>query len=254
MYDQIEKALVKIKKKYNLVSIKQSFEDEGVSRETVNLVRNLTNKNNINHNIKIGGCEAKSDMNFCSQIRCNGIIAPMVETEFALKKFALSTHNLNLNAYFVNIETITAAKNIKKILAQDKKKFLEGIVIGRSDFTNSMGLSKKLVNSEQVLMEVTKVLKVAKSLKYKTTIGGNLSIESKYFINKLFKQKLIDNIESRNVCIKIDKKVINNFETTIHDMLLFEYELMNYSLNYFNKFAQIASERKIELENRFQKS
>ena len=34
----------------------------------------------------------------------------MVETEFALKKFALSTHNLNLNAYFVNIETITAAK------------------------------------------------------------------------------------------------------------------------------------------------
>lgn len=254
MFDQIEKSLIKIKKKYKLVAIKQSFEDEGVSRDVVNLIRNITYKNKINHNIKIGGCEAKSDMNYCEEIQCDGIVAPMIETDFALKKFIQSSQNIKINSYYVNIETITAAKNIKSILLQDKKKILTGITIGRSDFTSSMGLSKKLVNSTEVFNEIYKVLKIAKSFKYRTTVGGNLSIESKKFINDLYKKNLIDNIESRNVCIKVDKNSLNDFEKTIQDMLMFEYELMNFISIYHNKHMQTADSRKTELENRFQKS
>ena len=37
--------------------------------------------------VKIGGCEAKTDLYNCVKLGVNGVIAPMIETPFALLKF-----------------------------------------------------------------------------------------------------------------------------------------------------------------------
>ena len=68
-------------------SVKQSLEDEGATFEDIELMRKITSKAGVDLNVKIGGCEAKNDIYFCKQIRVNSIVAPMVESEYALRKF-----------------------------------------------------------------------------------------------------------------------------------------------------------------------
>ena len=77
-------------KKIGAVAIKQSFEDEGANYDEVKLMNEIVKKVNLDHNIKIAGCEAKNDINFCSDLRVDGIVAPMVESNYALTKFMQS--------------------------------------------------------------------------------------------------------------------------------------------------------------------
>ncbi len=42
---------------------------------------------NVDLNVKIGDCEAKNDIFFCKKIKSNSIVAPMVASEYALRKF-----------------------------------------------------------------------------------------------------------------------------------------------------------------------
>ena len=101
-------------KKHNVVAIKQSLEDEGASFEEIKIMRKITRKAGLQHNIKVGGCEAKTDIFFCEKIGVNGIVAPMVETSYGLRKFIqILTDNKKQNLY-VNIESINAFKNISK--------------------------------------------------------------------------------------------------------------------------------------------
>ena len=50
-------------------------------------MRKITKQVGLKLNIKIGGCEAKNDIFFCTSTKVDGIVAPMVESEYALKKF-----------------------------------------------------------------------------------------------------------------------------------------------------------------------
>ena len=49
------------------------------------LMRKLTKKANLNLNVKIGGCEAINDIIFCVSLKVDGIVSPMVESEYGLK-------------------------------------------------------------------------------------------------------------------------------------------------------------------------
>lgn len=51
-------------KKFGLVAIKQSLEDEGAGFEDIIIMRKLTKEINLKLNVKIGGCEAKNDIFF----------------------------------------------------------------------------------------------------------------------------------------------------------------------------------------------
>ena len=93
MNSKLKKNLVsEIKKLKNLglSGVKLSLEDEGSTFEDLRIMSKITKSLNINLNIKIGGCEAKNDINFCKSLNPNSIVAPMVESEYALKKFIQS--------------------------------------------------------------------------------------------------------------------------------------------------------------------
>jgi len=141
--------LKKLKKK-GAIAIKQSFEDEGASFEEIKIMRKITKKVNLKQNIKIGGCEAKNDINFCSKLKVDGIVAPMVESRYALDKFFQSIPKNNLSKLYVNIETITALRNLKKIFRSKYISKLDGIIFGRSDIAGSLNLKKKDVNSKKI--------------------------------------------------------------------------------------------------------
>ena len=69
-----------------VVGVKQSFEDEGVLFDDVVKIKRMCDSSNIFLSIKIGGCEAISDINNCLLLDTDKIVAPMVESEFALQK------------------------------------------------------------------------------------------------------------------------------------------------------------------------
>ena len=84
-------------------------------------------------NVKIGGCEAKNDIFFCKKISTDSIVAPMIESEYALKKFIQCAGKNKKNKLLVNLETNLSLVNLSKILNSNAFKLLDGIVIGRSD-------------------------------------------------------------------------------------------------------------------------
>ena len=149
-------------KKYNIVAIKQSLEDEGASFEEIKIMRKITRKAGLQHNIKVGGCEAKTDIFFCEKVGVSGIVAPMVETSYGLRKFIqILTENKRQNLY-VNIESINAFNNINKILKSKDFKKLKGLVIGRSDLAGSLNLEKSEVDSKRIFKLVKNLLRKIK--------------------------------------------------------------------------------------------
>jgi 4-hydroxy-2-oxoheptanedioate aldolase len=231
-----------------LVGIKQSFEDEGALLEDIKTIRKLTKLNNLKLSVKIGGCEAKSDIHECRYMEVDGIVAPMVETEFALQKFIESVSHISGIKFYVNIESKTAYENIDKILDSPSAKMLSGIVVGRSDFVKSYGHDKSFVNSDFIFEKTYEIMKKAKSYGLETLMGGNLSPKSVEFISKLKSENLIDYIETRNVIIKVDN--ISEIEDDIQSAIEFETIWLDYKSKKYKEISDSYYSRSQTLKER----
>jgi len=225
------------------VGIKQSFEDEGILFDDVVKMKRICSSVNAFLNVKIGGCEAISDINNCLLLDVDGIVAPMIESEFALQKFVEAIIlNINIDKrknikFYINIESKTAYENLDKILSSPSSKLLTGIVVGRSDLTKSFGYGKQNANSPEICEVVVDILKQSKDYGFRTLMGGNIGSSSINFIEDLHKRKLLNNIETRNVIMDLDKVKINDLDDLIKNALFFESNWLNYKASYYNRIG-----------------
>ena len=226
-------------KKQNIVAVKQSLEDEGASFEELTLMRQITKKASLKHNVKVGGCEAKTDIYFCEKLGVDGIVAPMVESNYALRKFMQIISKNKKQSLYVNLESIQAFKNINQMIRTKNFKKLRGIVIGRSDLAGSLNLQKSEVDSKKIFKLVLNLLKKIKRKKVTTKMGGSLTTRSLDFANKLYKMKLLDSVETRNIEIKLSDQVFNNFNKLIIDIFNFELEWIKYKQKRFSKTKNV---------------
>ena len=226
-------------KKQNIIAVKQSLEDEGASFEELTLMRQITKKASLKHNVKVGGCEAKTDIYFCEKLGVDGIVAPMVESNYALRKFMQIISKNKKQSLYVNLESIQAFKNINQMIRTKNFKKLRGIVIGRSDLAGSLNLQKSEVDSKKIFKLVLNLLKKIKRKKVTTKMGGSLTTRSLDFANKLYKMKLLDSVETRNIEIKLSDQVFNNFNKLIIDIFNFELEWIKYKQKKFSKTKNV---------------
>jgi hypothetical protein len=235
---------------YGIVGMKQSFEDEGVLLDDVITVKRITELCELHSYVKIGGCEAKTDLYNCVRLGINGVIAPMVETPFSLSKFTniISEYPNKADAYVV-IESKTAYENIDEILDNGQNK-LKGIIVGRSDFTLSYNLNKSEVDSDFIYNKVEEILGKAKKYNYITTMGGNVSTRSTQFIKDMYQKNLLNKIETRNIVIELNPQNIKTIDETIQKALDFEIEWLQYKLSLSSKLSNEYSERIGLLKNR----
>jgi 4-hydroxy-2-oxoheptanedioate aldolase len=250
MVIDLKESLETLAKNYGVIGMKQSFEDEGVLLNDVVAFKRVTEICGLQSFVKIGGCEAKSDLYNCIRMGINGVIAPMVETQFALSKFIdmMSDYSNRADAFIV-VESKTSYENIDDILKHGEGK-LKGIVVGRSDFSKSYNLSKSEVDSDFIYDKVEEVLQKAKQYNYITILGGSVSTRSTKFIKNMYSKGLLDRIETRNVVVELTKANIVTIDNVIQKALDFEIEWLNYKLSISSKLSAEYSERIGLLKNR----
>ncbi|WP_321507954.1 aldolase/citrate lyase family protein [uncultured Methanoregula sp.] len=221
-----------LRDKYGCEGIKSEFENEGSDYRDLILLRYLTAKTGLKMFIKIGGVEAFSDLKLALHLNADGIIVPMVESEFALIKSQnmiedlLGTNCEDFDVY-INIESKTAVEHLDAILST-MNSTMKGITIGRSDLSYSYG-RKSQQDSDFINHEVEKIVDMAKAHGVtKITVGGGISkqtFNNQYFINTIAPK--LSCIETRNVIL--GAKSIQNPDSLMY-ALDFEREYLNYKL------------------------
>ena len=212
------------------IELKISLEDEGLTFDQAVSIACQAHSNNVKVTMKVGGAEAISDMRFAKMIGSSGCVAPMIESPFALHKFinANNTHQFNFDNLYINIESKQAYESINDILNSSDAKYLSGIVLGRSDFISSFGMTKDKTDSSECYDKAVKIFEAAKSKDKITLMGGNINTNSQEFVTNLYEQKLLDYVETRNVKVKLSYSFLENYSDNLAKMLEFESSLLQY--------------------------
>lgn len=205
-----------------ILGLKAEFEAEGstfeemaaLTRYAVNLELGLT--------LKIGGCEAVTDLVQALSISPKQIVAPMIESPFAVRKFGQMMAKWDPRRSvrrMINVETISAVKLLPELLDACRDWGIDGIVIGRGDLTESMGLPRSEVDSSHVFAQVIEVIKRCDDLGLTVGVGGGVSPRSIEQMEELADYSSFSYFETRKVLI--EAKVPDKTKT-IRSALAFE--------------------------------
>ena len=242
--------LKELKSKYGVFEIKAEYENEGSRQTELMRLKDIAEKANLPIILKIGGVEAVTDIYNALSLGVKGIIAPMAETAFATSKFlkAIDTFvpkdNQKDIEFAMNIETITAYKNIDEILALKNINLLSSLTVGRVDFTGSLGADRSFPNSDEMFKYCTSIYEKAKKKGLKTALGGAISPDAKSFIEKLVSKNLIDKYETRKLVY--DKKAIEKISEGLPLGVKFELLWLKSKRRYYHRVKD-EDEKRIEM-------
>ncbi len=180
-----------LKANHHVIGIKAEFEAEGTRMEEALRLKEVVTKAGLDLIIKVGGCEAIKDMFDARVIGVKGIVAPMIETPYAMSKYVKAAHFVfpreerDEMEFFINVETKTGADNLDAMMAQPEFDDLSGVVLGRVDMTGSMGLSREDINSDAIFKIADEIARKMQTQGKKMVIGGGVSANSLPFFKNL---------------------------------------------------------------------
>jgi len=251
-------ALVDLKEHHHILGVKAEFEAEGTRMEEAIRLKEVVTRAGLDLTIKIGGCEALKDMHDAKVIGVNSLVAPMIESSYAMKKYiqstklAFSEDERNDIDFWINIETITGFNNIDSILELPEAEELQGIVLGRVDMAGSMGRSREDVNCEEIF-NIANVL-TAKAQKYnkKLAIGGGVFSSSLPFFNRLPKGSL-SKFETRKIIFDADALADKKVEEGILKAVGFELMWLKNKRDFYGMIHNEDNQRFLMLESCYKK-
>ena len=240
----LNKSLSDFTNNFKLFGLKSEFEGEGIAIEDLIFEFSRCERSNLTYLVKIGGCEAKSDISFLDHVGISAITAPMVETPFAMTKYHSAIEYCSFEHIGVTLETITACENVEEILSSGPK--LTNITIGRSDLAKSMNLAE--VDSDDVMNIVLKVAGIAKQRGLSTTVGGSINTKTiNLFRDSQLLQESVDFIETRKVIMPVEGFLEPN---ALDTALKFESLLLQRQINLREQASKHARKRNSQILNR----
>ena len=245
--NKIEKKMVEIlergKSLHGVVSVKAEFEAEGTRTDELLRLVDVSRAAGLPLTLKIGGCEAIRDLLEAKQIGVRYIVAPMIETPYALTKFIKAVELVYSEEeredidFLFNMETITAY-NHRDALVETAKGSLAGIVFGRVDFSGSMGLGRDGIESEEITNKVIDIARLTKTNGLDLVMGGAISSDALSSV-KAVQGEFLSRFETRKVVFRGDAVT----SATIQDGLLnaVHFELL-WLMNKRDYYANITKE------------
>ncbi len=242
--------LQKMRERYGILGVKAEFEAEGATFDEVLRLKLIAVASGVGLALKIGGGEDVWGIKQALKLNVSDIVAPMVETPYALqkylealKKFVQNDERPDIIAA-VNIETYKAYEQIDAIIAVGKAGGLESVTVGRVDFVGSMGLSRGEIDSLKVFEPTADICRKARAAGLRMTMGGGIEAGSYNFIAKLVAEGILDRFETRKVIFPVES--LPSFKGAILDAHLFELGWLENRRAFHNSTIQ-GDERRVQM-------
>jgi hypothetical protein len=260
--NQLEKRmvdrLIDLKENHHVVGVKAEFEAEGTRLEEAMRLKDVSLRAGLGLTLKIGGCEAIRDMFEAKDLGTVHMVAPMVETPYALKKYlgavklAISEDERGDMDFLINLETITACNNFDEMLKLPDIGLLDGVVLGRVDLTGSMNLSREDINSERVKGICLEMAAKAKAHGKTVVVGGGVSVHSLPFFLS-FPEGHLNRFETRKVVFSCPG-ALGNKEDAFLKAVEFELMWLKNKKAYYTQISREDDSRLQMMEERYRKS
>lgn len=216
--------LIELKNYHNVSGIKIEFETEETVLDELLMLKEIVSQANLNFTVKLGGCGSIKDISEAKKLSADTILAPMIESKYALKKYietvklVYSEEELKNIQLLINIETIDGFNNLNKIVHDENFTYISGIVLGRNDLVSSMQLDKKYVNSDEILNIANIIAKKVEEKNKMLIIGGCIDTSSIDFFKKIT-SKAFKKFETRKIIFNLTDTID---KTSIYKALEFE--------------------------------
>ena len=186
---------------HGVVAVKAEFEAEGTRPDEFLRLLELARRADVKVALKIGGCEAVSDLMSSRLYGVDHIIAPMVETPYALSKFIEAKDKIygldHSTKFLFNLETETTLRNLDRMV-EGARGSVDGIVFGRVDFTLSRGMPRGAINERSITDAVLRVATACAEANLELVVGGSVSTEAIAALREIRMIRL-DRFETRKV-------------------------------------------------------
>lgn len=250
-------ALKDLKENHHVAGVKAEFEAEGTRLEEALRLKEVVTKAGLDLTIKIGGCEAIKDMYDARTIGVTAIVAPMIESAYAMKKyvkavnFVFPKEESREMKFLINTETITGYNNIDETINSDEFKDVSGIVLGRVDMTGSIGLTREDINTDKIFDLAYNLSQKMQKAGKDFVIGGGVSAHSLPFFKKL---PYISRFETRKVIFNA-KDALNdkNADKGILKAVGFELMWLKNKREFYKMIFDEDAQRLTMLEDRYKK-
>jgi hypothetical protein len=216
------------KDEFGVLATKAEFEAEGTRTDELLRLLEIANKADIGLALKVGGCEAIRDMLEAKQFGVRYIIAPMVETPYALTKYiaakdkVFSPEEQEDVSFLFNLETINAYNNLQEMVKiAAGKPGCDGVVFGRVDFSGSIGTGRQGIESDEVSTAVETAAKACAEHGLQFVVGGAVSIDALPNLQR-FKAVYLDRFETRKVVFSSSALDSPNLSQALRQAVHFE--------------------------------
>ena len=249
--------LKKGRDQHGVVAVKAEFEAEGTRPDEFHRLLELAQRADLKVALKIGGAEAVSDLLASKVYGVDYVIAPMVETRYALTKFIDAknkTHGPDeaRTEFLINVETETTLRNLDEMLPLARKGDV-GIVFGRVDFTLSRGMPRGAINERSITDAVLQVARACREADLDLVVGGSVSPDAVEALREIQRVRL-DRFETRKIIFDGAAVSSDAIFAGIATAVEFELLWLKNKRDYYQRIADEDLSRIEMMEARMQKT